>query len=340
MSTATQRTLELADPSLATALFGPNQEHLRCVERCTGARVGVRGRTITLGGERGAMDRAERVLVELEAVVRAGQTVYLDDIERLATLLAHDPKAKVSKLLCDVVATTARGRRITPKTPNQGRYVEALRQADVVFGIGPAGTGKTYLAMAHAVACLERAEVARIVLCRPAVEAGERLGFLPGDLKEKVNPYLRPLHDALHDFLGPERTAEMMERDMIEVAPLAFMRGRTLNDAYVILDEAQNTRSEQMKMFLTRLGFGARAVITGDVTQIDLPRSVTSGLREARKILDGVEGITFIDFGPDDVVRHPLVQRIVRAYEARSNGKKGRRSVVKSGKGTNPRSGA
>ncbi len=332
MTEKTTRTLELTDPSLAASLFGPNQEHLRDVERCTGARVGARGKTITLSGEVAAMDLAQRMLVELEAVLAAGQPVYLDDIEKAKNLLAIDPEASISSLFVDVVATTARGRRITPKTPNQQRYVTALRGADVVFGVGPAGTGKTYLAMAHAVACLEAAEVARIVLCRPAVEAGERLGFLPGDLQEKVNPYLRPLHDALHEFLGPERTADLMERKVIEVAPLAFMRGRTLNDAFVILDEAQNTRSDQMKMFLTRLGYGARVVVTGDVTQVDLPRSVTSGLREARQVLSDVEGITFIEFGPDDVVRHPLVQRIVRAYEARTTNQRGRNAPVKSGK--------
>jgi len=328
------RTLELADAAAAKALFGPNEEHLRCVERCTGARLGSRGSVLTLGGEAEAMERAERLLMELEAVIQEGHALDIPDIERVAALLDQDPTSSVAGLFGDVVATTTRGRRITALTMTQHRYVQALQGEDVVFGIGPAGTGKTSLAMAHAVASLEAATVSRIVLCRPAVEAGERLGFLPGDLSEKVNPYLRPLHDALHEFLGAERTAELMARGVIEVAPLAFMRGRTLNDAYVVLDEAQNTRSDQMKMFLTRLGFGARAVITGDITQIDLPRSVVSGLKEARRVLAEVEGITFIDFGPDDVVRHPLVQRIVRAYEARSSVKRGRGASVKSGKRT------
>ena len=225
----------------------------------------------------------------------------------------------MADIFLDTVLVTSRSRGIAPKGPGQKRYVQAIRTHDIVFGIGPAGTGKTYLAMAMAVGALAERRVKRIVLCRPAVEAGEKLGFLPGDLAEKVNPYLRPLYDALHDMMEDERAAALIERGTVEVAPLAFMRGRTLNDAFVILDEAQNTTTEQMKMFLTRLGFSSKAVITGDVTQTDLAPGKASGLLEAVKILDGIEGIAFCNFTDLDVVRHPLVQQVIRAYEAYGN---------------------
>ena len=232
-------------------------------------------------------------------------------------ILQDKESASVKEIFLDTVYISAMKRRISPKSLNQKRYIEAMRAHDIVFGVGPAGTGKTYLAMAMAVAALMNQEFIRIVLTRPAVEAGEKLGFLPGDLAEKVNPYLRPLYDAMHDMMDFEKASRLVQRGIIEVAPLAFMRGRTLNDSFVILDEAQNTTSEQMMMFLTRLGFGSKAVITGDVTQIDLPAGATSGLVEARELLRGVEGITFVHFTDRDVVRHPLVQDIIRAYDSR-----------------------
>jgi phosphate starvation-inducible PhoH-like protein len=238
-------------------------------------------------------------------------------VQHAVKIIQDKESASVKDIFLDTVYISAMKRRISPKSLNQKRYIEAIRKHDIVFGIGPAGTGKTYLAMSMAVAALMNHEFIRIVLARPAVEAGEKLGFLPGDLYEKVNPYLRPLYDALHDMMDFEKATRLVQRGVIEVAPLAFMRGRTLNDSFVILDEAQNTTSEQMMMFLTRLGFGAKAVITGDVTQIDLPAGVVSGLVEARDLLTGIEGITFVYFTERDVVRHPLVQDIIRAYESR-----------------------
>jgi phosphate starvation-inducible PhoH-like protein len=240
----------------------------------------------------------------------------LEDVEQASKVLLADPNADLKEIFLDTVYITNRNRPVTPKGFNQKAYIDAIRKFDIVFGIGPAGTGKTYLAMAMAVAALVERRVKRIVLCRPAVEAGEKLGFLPGDLAEKVSPYLRPLYDALHDLMDMDRATDLIERGTVEVAPLAFMRGRTLNDAFVILDEAQNTTTEQMKMFLTRLGFGSKAVITGDATQIDLPTGKMSGMNEARAILRDVEGIRFCEFTDRDVVRHPLVQEVVRAYEA------------------------
>jgi phosphate starvation-inducible PhoH-like protein len=249
------------------------------------------------------------------------------DIDQGVRLLSNDPAAKIKDLLRDTVFTSVGKRPITPKTVNQKAYIQAIQTHDVVFGIGPAGTGKTYLAKAMAMASFAKKELRRIILARPAVEAGERLGFLPGDLYEKVNPYLRPLYDALHDMIDFEKASRMIERGDIEVAPLAFMRGRTLNDSFVILDEAQNTTSEQMKMFLTRLGYSSKAVITGDVTQVDLPEGVKSGLIEAREILSHIDGLAFMTFTEQDVVRHPLVQEIIRAYENKtiSSHNRGRR---------------
>jgi phosphate starvation-inducible PhoH-like protein len=246
------------------------------------------------------------------------------DVKTASDLVAHDGSIDLRDHFLKGSLTPGGRRRVAPKTINQRRYLEAIDQHDIVFGIGPAGTGKTYLAMAQAVAFLVAKKVSRIILARPAVEAGEKLGFLPGDLQEKVNPYLRPLYDALYDMLDTERVARYLERGVIEIAPIAFMRGRTLNDSFVILDEAQNTTSEQMKMFLTRLGFGAKAVITGDITQIDLPAGRTSGLVEAMKVVSHIEGVSFIYFDDRDVVRHKLVQQIVKAYEAFSNPNGGR----------------
>ena len=260
------------------------------------------------------MEQAEALLRELYDLVLAGYPLHLEDVDQ-ATKLAGQG-VPLREIFGDTVFVSARHRVITPKGLGQKRYVEAIRRDDIVFGIGPAGTGKTYLAMAMAVSWLVERKVKRIVLCRPAVEAGERLGFLPGDIAEKVNPYLRPLHDALFDMVDYEKASALIERGTVEVAPLAFMRGRTLNDAFVILDEAQNTTSEQMKMFLTRLGYGSKAVITGDVTQVDLPSGRASGLMEVQRVLRGVEGISFCAFSEVDVVRHPLVQEVVRAYDA------------------------
>jgi phosphate starvation-inducible PhoH-like protein len=261
------------------------------------------------------VSRAERVLDQLSGLMRGGYKLAKGDVRTASQLVAQDDSVSLSDYFLRGATRTSGKRQVTAKSVNQRRYLEAIDKFDIVFGIGPAGTGKTYLAMAQAVSFLLSKRVSRIILARPAVEAGEKLGFLPGDLQEKVNPYLRPLYDALYDMLDIERADRLLERGTIEVAPIAFMRGRTLNDAFVILDEAQNTTSEQMKMFLTRLGFGSKAVITGDVTQIDLPVGRTSGLVEAVKIVSKVEGIAFVHFDEKDVVRHQLVQQIVKAYE-------------------------
>jgi phosphate starvation-inducible PhoH-like protein len=260
--------------------------------------------------------RAERVLEQLSALMRGGYKLGKGDVKTAAQLVAQDDGVELADYFLRGAPRTPGRRQVLPKSVNQRRYLDAIESNDIVFGIGPAGTGKTYLAMAQAVSYLLAKKVNRIILARPAVEAGEKLGFLPGDLQEKVNPYLRPLYDALYDMLDVERAERLIERGTVEVAPIAFMRGRTLNDAFVILDEAQNTTSEQMKMFLTRLGFGSKAVITGDITQIDLPTGRTSGLVEAVKVVGNIEGIAFIRFDDKDVVRHQLVQQIVKAYES------------------------
>ena len=277
--------------------------------------MGLRGSTIHVQGPNRDVELVERVLHEL---IDALQHRELSPVEmaRAARTLQEHPQMRLRALLDDVVLTTSSRRIVSPKGVTQQRYIQAIRTHDIVFGIGPAGTGKTYLAMAMAVRALQERQVKRIILARPAVEAGERLGFLPGDLAEKINPYLRPLYDALHDMIEPSRITALIERGTIEVAPLAFMRGRTLNDSFVILDEAQNTTAEQMKMFLTRLGFDSQTVITGDVTQVDLPGGARSGLRHAEHILRRINGIDFVYFSHNDVVRHPLVQRIVQAYES------------------------
>lgn len=265
------------------------------------------------------------MLEELYAMVRRGQTLRPVDVREAIRMLEQDPRTNLSEVTRDILDSVGSRHRIRAKNLSQRNYVEMIRDNDIVFATGPAGTGKTYLAMAMAIAALNRQDVSRVVLTRPAVEAGEKLGFLPGDLAEKVNPYLRPLYDALHDMMNFEKVGRLMERGVIEVAPLAFMRGRTLNDAFVILDEAQNTTPEQMKMFLTRLGFNSVAVVTGDITQSDLGHDKRSGLSEALAILHGVEGIGFTTFTEKDVVRHPLVQSIVRAYESADRARKQRR---------------
>jgi phosphate starvation-inducible protein PhoH and related proteins len=307
--------IDFDDNDKVRVLCGAHNEHLKLIERRLGVQVGSRGGQIVVSGaDEARVKQTEGLVRELYDLVATGYPLYLEDVDQ-ATKLAGQGVA-LKEIFGDTVYVSARHRVITPKGLGQKRYIQAIRDGDIVFGIGPAGTGKTYLAMAMAVAFLVERKVKRIVLCRPAVEAGERLGFLPGDIAEKVNPYLRPLHDALFDMMDYEKASALIERGTVEVAPLAFMRGRTLNDSFIILDEAQNTTSEQMKMFLTRLGYGSKAVITGDVTQVDLPSGRASGLLEVQRVLRGVDGIAFCGFTEVDVVRHPLVQEVVRAYDA------------------------
>ena len=307
--------IRFEDSSVLADLFGIHDDHLKIVERTLGVSVLPKGNEVSVSGDPLQVDLAVKVLEGLYRVLRKGIPLTSNDVAAVVRIVCSDRNADVSMVFQDVVFKSSRNRIITPKSVAQKMYLDAMRDFDIVFGVGPAGTGKTFLAMAMAVGFLLKKEVKRIILARPAVEAGEKLGFLPGDMAEKVNPYLRPLHDALYTMLEYEQAAKLMERGTIEVAPLAFMRGRTLNDSFVILDEAQNTTSEQMKMFLTRIGFGSKAVITGDITQTDLPSGRVSGLNEARSILDGVEGIRFCWFTEIDVVRHPLVQEIIKAYE-------------------------
>jgi phosphate starvation-inducible protein PhoH and related proteins len=296
-------------------LYGDGDRTLRILEQELGVHARARGNEVRLVGAPEEVAVARKVLEELYGLLRAGNAVHPREVREAVRMATQQPATPLSEVYEDVLGAVGSRRRITAKNLSQRRYVDLIRACDLVFAVGPAGTGKTYLAMAMAVAALNRHEVSRVILTRPAVEAGEKLGFLPGSMAEKVNPYLRPLYDALHDMMDFEKAARLMERGAIEVAPLAFMRGRTLNDSFVILDEAQNTTSEQMKMFLTRLGFDSKAVVTGDVTQIDLPSDKKSGLVEATKILEGVEGIAFMHFTEADVVRHPLVQSIIRAYD-------------------------
>ena len=308
-------TLAFADNDLARQLFGEHNSHLQRLAEILDVRLNARGTTLFVEGERPLAELAENLLNQLYGLLREGYPLHPNDIEYAARMLSGNERLSLKEIFLDTVYVTAKKSVVTPKSPAQKAYIDAIRTNDIVFGIGPAGTGKTYLAMAMAVAAFSKGQVSRIILTRPAVEAGETLGFLPGDLAEKVDPYLRPLYDALHDMMRFEKASSLMEKGVIEVAPIAFMRGRTLNDAFIILDEAQNTTSEQMKMFLTRIGFGSKAVITGDITQIDLPRERTSGLIETKNILQGIEGIRFVFFGKQDVVRHRLVQEIIRAYE-------------------------
>ncbi len=314
------------DVELARLITGERGANLRVMEREAAVRVSHRGNLLQVRGEPREAELVARVVSQLEELVLADRRRGLsaDDVAHAMRLGRRDPDRHLRQYFGDTVLAGGRMGPITPRTVAQKVYVDAMRRHDVVFGIGPAGTGKTYLAMAMAVAAFKRGDVARIVLTRPAVEAGERLGFLPGDLQEKVSPYLRPLHDALHDMMDLAKARRLLERGVIEVAPLAFMRGRTLNDSYVILDEAQNTTSEQMKMFLTRLGVGSHAVITGDVTQIDLPGDRLSGLVEAARLLRQIDGIAFVRFTERDVVRHDLVQQIIRAYDGQSTRRNGR----------------
>jgi phosphate starvation-inducible protein PhoH and related proteins len=298
-----------------TELFGIADENLRSIESAFGVRLVSRGNEISVVGEGEAETTVRRMLAELSELLAKGYPLRPGDVATAIRIFKEDPSASLVDFFLDTPFGPTLKSTVSARNTKQRLYVQMIDRHDLVFAIGPAGTGKTYLAVAMAAAALLEKKVKRIVLARPAVEAGERLGFLPGDLVEKVNPYLRPLYDALYDILGYEKTAKLLERGVIEIAPIAFMRGRTLNDAFIILDEAQNTTSEQMRMFLTRIGFGSKAVVTGDVTQVDLPQGKTSGLREAQQLLGRIEGIHFVIFDERDVVRHPLVQSIISAYE-------------------------
>jgi phosphate starvation-inducible PhoH-like protein len=314
---STRQTLIFDDNQMAAALYGEREHTLRILEQELGVQARARGNEVRLIGEEEKVRVGRKALEELYGLVREGRPVHPRDVTAALRMMTEEPEVELREVYQDVLAGVGGRRRIAAKNLSQRRYIEMILERDIVITVGPAGTGKTYLAMAMAIAALNRHEVARVILTRPAVEAGEKLGFLPGSMAEKVNPYLRPLYDALHDMMAFEKAARLMDRGVIEVAPLAFMRGRTLNDSFVILDEAQNTTPEQMKMFLTRLGYDSKAVITGDITQIDLPADQLSGMVDAMRVLEGVEGIGFMRFTEADVVRHPLVQSIIRAYEYR-----------------------
>ncbi len=315
------RDLSFPDYHQAGILYGELNKNLQLVEQNIGVTIHVRGNGVHIIGLEHEVDLTVDLLEQFYDLLTKDFKIYSSDFAFGLRVLEATPRANLAKIFLDKVYVTAENRIISPKTQNQKLYIDAIRYNDIVFGIGPAGTGKTYLAVAMAVSALSTGQVRSIILTRPAVEAGEKLGFLPGDLAEKVNPYLRPLYDALTDMLGAEKSADYIEQGIIEIAPLAFMRGRTLNDAFIILDEAQNTTREQMKMFLTRIGFDSAAVITGDVTQVDLPRSDQSGLLHVKNILQKIDEIKFCNFTKQDVVRHPLVQKIIGAYETNSNGK-------------------
>ena len=330
-ATPTSAKVDVRDNATTLALCGNQNENLKLMERRLGVRVGQRGTELHLSGPADAVAFAVRLVENLEEVIRAGRPVYREDVEQAIKVLGRGGAESLQEVMLGAVLKSSGNKQIAPKSLAQKRYVDAIRAHDIVFGIGPAGTGKTYLAMAMAVAFLQERKVKRIVLARPAVEAGEKLGFLPGDLAEKVNPYLRPLYDALHDMMAVERATHLIEQGVVEVAPLAFMRGRTLNDSFVILDEAQNTTIEQMKMFLTRLGYNSKAVITGDVTQVDLPVGKASGLHHARSILKNVEGINISEFTEVDVVRHPLVQEVIRAYDRYDAAQQAAKALAKEG---------
>jgi phosphate starvation-inducible PhoH-like protein len=307
--------VEFDDARLFRDLLGQHDEHAKVIQRSLGVKIHIRGTAIEIEGDAIDTELAAKLVRQLYGLLEKGYPVYGSDIDYAIRILSGDGRANLQDIFLDTIYISSHKRVITPKSVAQKAYIDAIRRYDIVFAIGPAGTGKTYLAMAMAVGELMKNRYVRIVLTRPAVEAGEKLGFLPGDLAEKVNPYLRPLYDALHDMVDYDRAYKLVERGTIEVAPLAFMRGRTLNDSFVILDEAQNTTPEQMKMFLTRLGYGSKAVITGDVTQVDLPAGKPSGLKEAGRILQGIDGIRFVSFTEKDVARHRLVQDIIAAYD-------------------------
>lgn len=316
--------LTFDDNNLTRLLYGDLNKNLNIIEKSIGVSVKTRGNDLTVEGLPHEVELAAIALKQLYELLKTGYPVYPSDVAYGLRILERSPKSNLKEIFLDRVYITANQRVVSPKSINQKKYIDSIRNNDVVFGIGPAGTGKTYLAVAMAISALSSSQVKNIILTRPAVEAGEKLGFLPGDMAQKVDPYLRPLYDALNDMLGREKVAEYIERGTVEIAPLAFMRGRTLNSAFVILDEAQNTSHEQMKMFLTRLGFDSKAVITGDITQIDLPEGKQSGLVEASRILKSIKDIGFCFFSDVDVVRHHLVQQIIRAY-SRSEKKPGSR---------------
>ncbi len=314
MAHAYEITILIPDPDEMMFVTGLNDQNIDRIEREFGVKVISRGAELRISGDPAAVARVSDLVAAIRGISGRDDELRKPALERLIGDAKERPVVAPEEVR-EHIATTTTGKRIKPQSENQRRYIEAIKTTDLVFAIGVAGTGKSYLAVAMGVAALRERRVNRLILTRPAVEAGERLGFLPGDLREKIDPYLRPLYDALYDLMPPERSARAMERGEIEVAPLAYMRGRTLNEAFIILDEAQNTTPAQMKMFLTRLGYGSQAVVTGDVTQIDLPQGQPSGLLAARAILEGVEGISFVDFDERDVIRHELVARIVRAYE-------------------------
>jgi phosphate starvation-inducible PhoH-like protein len=312
------RKVKLREGTNTAVLFGHHDRNLKLLEDEFGVRLSARGEELSIDGLSEPSRQVERVIVELAALANEGFDLTAEDVTHVLAALRREPDASIKELLFNSAPIVTKKRFIVPKTPTQRRYIDAIEKYDVVIAIGPAGTGKTYLAMAMAVSALMRKEVSRIILARPAVEAGEKLGFLPGDMYAKVNPYLRPLYDALFDMMDMERANRLIERGEIEIAPLAFMRGRTLNDSFVILDEAQNATAEQMKMFLTRLGFHSKAVVTGDITQVDLPADRVSGLIQIRNILQNISGIEFVYFDDRDVVRHRLVQEIIKAYDRHS----------------------
>lgn len=312
---AKEMSLAVPDSRVQLALAGDLDKNFKIVEQMLDAKIGRDGPNIVISGHDADVELIHDLLTQLKGLVEHGENLWQGDVERAIKMLSGNRKLRLEELFRDQVKVAGRRHSIVPKTFQQKNYLEAIKGHDIVFGIGPAGTGKTYLAMAMAVAALNNRDVKRLVLCRPAVEAGEKLGFLPGDMAEKVNPYLRPLYDALHDMVDADRAKEMVEKGVVEVAPLAFMRGRTLSNSFVVLDEAQNTTAAQMKMLLTRIGYKSKLVITGDITQIDLPRGVESGLVEAIRVLRNVEEIAFVHFTEADVVRHPLVSKIVKAYD-------------------------
>ncbi len=310
-----QIKLNLGDNNQAFRFLGFQNENLKIIENYTSATITSRGNDILLSGNKEEVDKTARLFTRLKEIFNVNKNFTTSDLKYAIELFNKNPDSDLTGIFSNIILVTPGGRQLRPKTVSQGTYIQNIKHDDIVFAIGPAGTGKTYLAVAMAVVALKNKEVGRIVLTRPAVEAGERLGFLPGDLQEKVDPYLRPLYDSLYDMMEFEKIQRLKEKGVIEIAPLAFMRGRSLNSSFIILDEAQNTSSEQMKMFLTRLGYGSRAVITGDITQIDLPSGCRSGLVEAQYILKSIKGITFSYFNEQDVVRHELVKKIIKAYE-------------------------
>lgn len=316
METHKHKRISIEVGSEAQSLFGIHDEYSKLIENSLKVQLLLRDGVLTLSGSAPAVDRARRLISNLTSLIEEGKVLTIQDIRTALRLSESEEKESFQQYFSEAIDVSSRKRPVRPKSLGQKRYIDAIRQYDMVMGIGPAGTGKTYLGMAMAVSSLLKKQISRVILTRPAVEAGERLGFLPGTLYDKINPYLRPLYDALYDMMESEQVSRLLEMGTIEIAPLAFMRGRTLNDSFIILDEAQNTTSEQMKMFLTRLGFNSKAVITGDITQVDLPSGKVSGLIEVQSILKDVEGIRFVYLTEEDVIRHELVQRVIRAYES------------------------